>query len=100
MSRTGRQRLDERMLADGLTETRSRAQSLIRAGRVLVDDTPVDKPGTAIRADASVRTLGSSSVRQGEKLRRYPRFAAVDSGFAHIGATPGGYAFIRTGRAP
>ncbi len=71
MSPSGRQRLDERMLADGLTDTRSRAQSLIRAGRVLVDDTPVDKPGTAVRSDARVRVRGDASrfvSRGGDKL--------------------------------
>jgi len=37
------QRLDERVVAEGLAETRSRAEALIRAGRVLVDDAPVEK---------------------------------------------------------
>jgi len=97
MSRTSRQRLDERMVADGLTETRSRAQSLIRAGRVLVDDTPVDKPGTPIRSDARVRVRGKDRrfvSRGGDKLAG----ALEDLGFdpigrdcLDIGASTGGF---------
>jgi 23S rRNA (cytidine1920-2'-O)/16S rRNA (cytidine1409-2'-O)-methyltransferase len=65
------QRLDERLVALGLAATRSQAESLIRAGRVLVDDTPVDKPGTRVRIAASVRLRGETPrfvSRGGEKL--------------------------------
>ena len=97
MSGIGRQRLDERMLADGLTETRSRAQSLIRAGRVLVDDTPVDKPGTAIRSDARVRVRGEDRrfvSRGGEKLAGALADLGVDPAgriCLDIGASTGGF---------
>jgi 23S rRNA (cytidine1920-2'-O)/16S rRNA (cytidine1409-2'-O)-methyltransferase len=97
MSRTGRQRLDERMLADGLAETRSRAQGLIRAGRVLVDDTPVDKPGTAIRSDARVRVRGEDRrfvSRGGEKLAGALEDLGVDPAgriCLDIGASTGGF---------
>ncbi len=97
MSGVGRQRLDERMLADGLTETRSRAQGLIRAGRVLVDDTPVDKPGTAIRADARVRVRGEDRrfvSRGGEKLAGALEDLGVDPTdriCLDMGASTGGF---------
>jgi 23S rRNA (cytidine1920-2'-O)/16S rRNA (cytidine1409-2'-O)-methyltransferase len=97
MSRSVRQRLDERMLADGLTESRSRAQSLIRAGRVLVDDTPVDKPGTPIRADAKIRIRGEERrfvSRGGDKLAGALEDLGVDpSGriCLDIGASTGGF---------
>jgi len=97
MSRSVRQRLDERMLADGLTESRSRAQFLIRAGRVLVDDTPVDKPGTPIRADAKIRIRGEERrfvSRGGEKLAGALEDLGVDpSGriCLDIGASTGGF---------
>ncbi|GGG91609.1 TlyA family rRNA (cytidine-2'-O)-methyltransferase [Silvibacterium dinghuense] len=42
----------------GLTPTRERAQALILAGRVLVDEQKVEKPGTAVTADAALRLLG------------------------------------------
>jgi len=97
MTRERRQRLDERMLADGLTETRSRAQSLIRAGRVLVDDTPVDKPGTAVRADARVRVRGDDRrfvSRGGEKLAGALEDLGIDPAgriCLDIGASTGGF---------
>jgi len=92
-----RQRLDERMLADGLTETRSRAQSLIRAGRVLVDDVPVDKPGTPIRDDAKVRIRGEDRrfvSRGGEKLAGALEDLGVDPNgrvCLDLGASTGGF---------
>lgn len=59
------------MVALGLAESRTRAQALIRAGRVLVDDVPVDKPGTQVRVDAALRVRGEERrfvSRGGEKL--------------------------------
>jgi 23S rRNA (cytidine1920-2'-O)/16S rRNA (cytidine1409-2'-O)-methyltransferase len=97
MSAPSRQRLDERVVADGLAETRSRAQSLIRAGRVLVDDTPVDKPGTSIREHSIIRVRGEDRrfvSRGGEKLAG----ALEDLGFdpsdricLDLGASTGGF---------
>ncbi len=97
MSAVGRQRLDERLVADGLAETRSRAHSLIRAGRVLVDDTPVDKPGTRIREHSIIRLRGEDRrfvSRGGEKLAG----ALGDLGFdpsgrscLDLGASTGGF---------
>lgn len=65
------QRLDERVVAEGLAETRSRAEALIRAGRVLVDDAPVEKPGTRVAEQAQLRLRGSLRrfvSRGGDKL--------------------------------
>jgi 23S rRNA (cytidine1920-2'-O)/16S rRNA (cytidine1409-2'-O)-methyltransferase len=93
----GRQRLDERLVADGLADTRSRAQSLIRAGRVLVDDTLSDKPGTRIKDDSSVRVRGEDRrfvSRGGEKLAGALKDLGVDpSGrvVLDIGASTGGF---------
>lgn len=59
------------MLQEGLAPSRTVAQGLIRAGKVLVDDVPVDKPGTRIRADAALRVRGAARrfvSRGGEKL--------------------------------
>ena len=38
--------------------SRERAQALILAGRVLVNEQKVEKPGAAVAADAAVRLLG------------------------------------------
>jgi len=65
------ERLDERVLREGLAESRSVAQSLILAGRVLVDDEPVDKAGARIAPDRQVRLKGGARPfvsRGGEKL--------------------------------
>jgi len=97
MSRISRQRLDERMLTEGLAQTRSRAQALIRAGRVLVDDTPVDKPGTPVRSEAQIRVRGEERrfvSRGGEKLAGALEDLGVDPAgriCLDIGASTGGF---------
>jgi 23S rRNA (cytidine1920-2'-O)/16S rRNA (cytidine1409-2'-O)-methyltransferase len=97
MSAVGRQRLDERLVADGLAETRTRAQALIRAGRVLVDDTPVDKPGTRIREQAIIRLRGEDRrfvSRGGEKLAGALKDLGVDPAgriCLDLGASTGGF---------
>lgn len=65
------ERLDERVVREGLAESRSAAQALILSGRVLVDDVPVDKPGTRIAAEKALRLKGGARPfvsRGGEKL--------------------------------
>ena len=52
-------RLDKLLVERGLALTRERAQALILAGRVLVSEQKLDKPGTAVPYDAPVRLLGS-----------------------------------------
>ena len=66
-----RPRLDEAVVAAGLAETRSRAEALIRAGRVLVDDVPVEKPGARVAPGAVLRLRGDDkrfASRGGDKL--------------------------------
>lgn len=46
------------MVEHGLARTRERAQALILAGRVLVNEQKVDKPGAAVTEDSTVRLLG------------------------------------------
>ncbi|HKR25903.1 MAG TPA: TlyA family RNA methyltransferase [Acidobacteriaceae bacterium] len=52
-------RLDKLLVELGLAPTRERAQALILAGRVLVNEQKLDKPGHAVPADAAIRLLGS-----------------------------------------
>ena len=47
-------RLDAFVVDKGLVKSRHRAKALIMAGKVLVNDYPVDKPGTLIADDAAV----------------------------------------------
>jgi 23S rRNA (cytidine1920-2'-O)/16S rRNA (cytidine1409-2'-O)-methyltransferase len=52
-----RTRLDVALTERGLVETRSKAQALIMARRVTVNERCVDKPGTAIAADDELRVV-------------------------------------------
>src|SRR5246127_118528 len=52
-------RLDKLLVDQGHAASRERAQALILAGRVLVDEQRIDKPGTSISAAAQIRLLGS-----------------------------------------
>ncbi len=51
-------RLDKLLVDRGMLPTRERAQSLILAGRVLVNEQKVEKPGSAVAEDAAIRLLG------------------------------------------
>jgi 23S rRNA (cytidine1920-2'-O)/16S rRNA (cytidine1409-2'-O)-methyltransferase len=56
--RPGKTRLDLLLVAQGLVASRERARALILAGRVLVREQKIDKPGTAIAQDSPIRLLG------------------------------------------
>jgi 23S rRNA (cytidine1920-2'-O)/16S rRNA (cytidine1409-2'-O)-methyltransferase len=82
---------------EGLAESRVHAQALIRAGKVLVDDVPVDKPGTRIRDESSLRVRGAARrfvSRGGEKLAGALSDLGIDpTGFSclDVGASTGGF---------
>ena len=92
-----RVRLDMLLMERGLADTRQRAQALIRAGVVLVDDMPRDKPGSQVSADASVRLKGNPIPyvsRGGLKLEAALDAFKVDpTGMvaADLGASTGGF---------
>jgi 23S rRNA (cytidine1920-2'-O)/16S rRNA (cytidine1409-2'-O)-methyltransferase len=92
-----RERLDVRVLSSGIAETRQRAQALIRAGKILVNDTVVDKPGTRIAADAVLRLKGAPLKyvsRGGHKLEGALDHFSVDPSrriCADLGASTGGF---------
>ena len=58
MAGQAKSRVDVLLVERGLAPSRERARALILAGRVLVSEQKVDKPGTAVPADAPVRLLG------------------------------------------
>jgi 23S rRNA (cytidine1920-2'-O)/16S rRNA (cytidine1409-2'-O)-methyltransferase len=51
-------RLDLLLVERGLVPSRERARALILAGRVLVSEQKIDKPGSPVASDAPVRLLG------------------------------------------
>jgi len=52
-------RLDRLLVDRGFAGTRQKAQALILAGQVLVDEQKVEKCGTAVSAEAQLRLLGA-----------------------------------------
>ena len=90
-------RLDKLLVDQGHAASRERAQALVLAGRVLVDEQRVDKPGTSISAVASIRLLGSDLKyvsRGGLKLERaLAHWSIVLTGLpcVDIGASTGGF---------
>ena len=90
-------RLDKVLVDRALAASRERAQALILAGRVLVDEQRVDKPGTAIGIDATVRLLGSDLryvSRGGLKLQAALRHWRIDLAARNcidVGASTGGF---------
>jgi 23S rRNA (cytidine1920-2'-O)/16S rRNA (cytidine1409-2'-O)-methyltransferase len=91
------ERLDERVVREGLAESRNAAQALILAGRVLVDDGPVDKSGTRVAADSVVRLKGGQRAfvsRGGDKLAAALDAFAIDPDGRRcldVGASTGGF---------
>jgi len=51
-------RLDKLLVERGVISTRERAQAMILAGRVLVNEQKISKPGTSVPEDAVFRLLG------------------------------------------
>ena len=90
-------RLDKLLVDQGHAASRERAQALILAGRVLVDEQRIDKPGTAISIAAAIRLLGSDLKyvsRGGLKLEHALTHWSIDlAGLpcVDIGASTGGF---------
>jgi len=93
----GRERIDKLMVQRQLAGSRERARALIMAGRVLVDDQPVDKAGTQVDPEASIRLKGEDIPyvsRGGLKLARaLETFQVTAAGRTalDVGASTGGF---------
>ncbi len=90
-------RIDVLLVERGLVPSRERARALILAGRVLVNEQKLDKPGVAVAGNVSIRLLGDDLPyvsRAGIKLAAaldhwridVPGRACID-----IGASTGGF---------
>jgi 23S rRNA (cytidine1920-2'-O)/16S rRNA (cytidine1409-2'-O)-methyltransferase len=90
-------RLDKFLVERGLVPSRERAQALILAGRVLVNEQKVEKPGAAVAEDAVVRLLGEVLryvSRGGLKLEAALAHWKIDLArrtCADVGASTGGF---------
>src|SRR5579871_4995354 len=58
MPASPKSRIDVLLVERGLVPSRERARALILAGRVLVNEQKIDKPGASIGDDAVLRLLG------------------------------------------
>jgi 23S rRNA (cytidine1920-2'-O)/16S rRNA (cytidine1409-2'-O)-methyltransferase len=90
-------RLDKALVERGLAGSRERAQALILAGRVLVAEQRVEKPGTAVAEDATLRVMGDDLryvSRGGLKLERALEHWGIwleGRGCVDVGASTGGF---------
>jgi 23S rRNA (cytidine1920-2'-O)/16S rRNA (cytidine1409-2'-O)-methyltransferase len=92
-----KQRLDKLLVDQGHAASRERAQALILAGRVLVNEQKVEKPGLSVPDDAVLRLLGSDLKyvsRGGLKLEHALAHWNISLEGVHtvdIGASTGGF---------
>jgi len=97
MAGAAKMRLDLLLAERGLVPSRERARALILAGRVLVQEQKIDKPGTTVPDDAPIRLLGEDPPyvsRGGLKLAAALEHWPIDvDGRAclDIGASTGGF---------
>ena len=90
-------RLDKLLVDRGHAASRERAQALILAGRVLVNEQKVEKPGAQVAEDVSLRLLGDDLryvSRGGLKLEHALKIWSIDvNGLAcaDVGASTGGF---------
>ena len=91
-------RLDKLILQRGLAPSRERAQALVLAGRVLVNEQKVEKSGASVDEEATLRILGDDMPfvsRGGLKLARAMEHWHIDvrgKVCMDIGASTGGFA--------
>src|SRR5579864_4966517 len=90
-------RLDKLLVERGLAASRERAQSLILAGKVLVDDQKLEKAGAPVSAECVIRLLGEDLKyvsRGGLKLERaleHWNISVAEKICLDIGASTGGF---------
>jgi 23S rRNA (cytidine1920-2'-O)/16S rRNA (cytidine1409-2'-O)-methyltransferase len=90
-------RLDKLLLDRKLAPSRERAQALIFAGKILVNDQKIEKAGTSVAEDVEIRVLGEDLKyvsRGGLKLERALDHWAIDvtgKTCLDVGASTGGF---------
>ncbi len=91
-----KQRIDQVMVELGLATSRQKAQALVMAGRVLVDDQKVDKPSRLVAGDCTIRMIQARQFasRAGMKLQAaldHFQISAAGRICADLGASTGGF---------
>ena len=54
-----KERLDVLLVNRGMFESRAKAQAAVMAGQVLVNEQKIDKPGTPVAPEVTIRLLGN-----------------------------------------
>ena len=92
-----RKRIDILLVEKGIAESRQRARAMIMAGKILINDYPVEKPGSQVHASADI-VLRSDDIpyvsRGGIKLESaLAEFRIDPTGFVclDVGASTGGF---------
>ncbi len=81
----------------GLAESREKAQRLVLANEVLVNDTPAAKPGHEYPVDCDLRVrqperfVGRGGLKLEEAFNRFPLLTAEGRTCVDIGASTGGF---------
>ena len=92
-----KERLDVLLVNRGMFESRAKAQAAVMAGQVLVNEQKIDKPGTPVAPEVTIRLLGNKLPyvsRGGLKLEKALQIfpISVDGKVvADIGASTGGF---------
>lgn len=92
-----RARLDVMLVERGLAESREKAQRLVLANEVLVNDTPAAKPGHEYPVDCDLRVrqperfVGRGGLKLEEAFNRFPLLTAEGRTCVDIGASTGGF---------
>ena len=92
-----KERLDKLLVERGLAASRERAQALVLAGKVLVNDQKIDKAGAQVATDSGIRLIGEDLKyvsRGGLKLERalaHWRIDVAGKNCADVGASTGGF---------
>jgi 23S rRNA (cytidine1920-2'-O)/16S rRNA (cytidine1409-2'-O)-methyltransferase len=90
-------RLDKLLVERGITPSRERAQALILAGKVLVDEQKIEKAGASIDSESIVRLLGEDLryvSRGGLKMEKALEHWQIDLNgkvCLDVGASTGGF---------
>ena len=91
------ERLDLRVVREGLADSREQAQRLIRAGKIRVNEQVMSKPGQSVKPDAALTCDQSPRFvgRGGEKLmgalEAWPDLAIQGQVAIDIGSSTGGF---------
>jgi 23S rRNA (cytidine1920-2'-O)/16S rRNA (cytidine1409-2'-O)-methyltransferase len=95
--KTRKARIDARLVESGLVASRERARAMILAGRVLVSEQKVEKPGVLVADDAPIRILGEDlpfvsrgGLKLAAALERW-KIDVAGRNCLDVGASTGGF---------